>query len=1049
VGTATGQQICANCGAASALNARFCAACGTALGHRQAGPAQPSKTLRLHPERKFVTILFADLKGSLELIAGLDAEQADALLMRAINKMIDAVHRFGGTVNRIAGDGIMAMFGAPAAEEHHAQQACYAALAILDGMKQHAEEDRIFESIPVRIGLHSGEAVVRQTVTDTSSHYDALGEPVHIAARMEQNAGPNSILLTAQTFHLAEGHVEVRALGPTQIKGLAHTMEVFELLSALPFSTRSLRVRPGGGLARFVNRLSELEILRKAAEGAADGGGQVVSLIGEAGGGKSRLAQQFLATLAGADWLVCKGHALPFGRAGYRIIVDLIHDYFAILPGDSTEALQRKLVAGIDQILGDAAEPRQALLALCGQSATEPAWLALEPSERRRHVADAVCSLFREISRRQKLVLVLEDLHWVDVDSEDLLDMLVDLARNERILVITTQRQDSPPKWQHLGHCRACAIEPLADELAQQLVRSLILPGPNIGSLERHLVARTKGNPLFIEECLSSLADTGALKQEQSGYRLVGSVSDIELPVTLRALLTSRVDRLPELEKSVLQAASVVGPAVPTELVELIVTIAPDRLRVALRRLHEGGFLTPSETGPEGSSYDFRHALTREAVYADMLISSRRDLHARVLTAIEQHYQGRIAEHVEALAEHAIYAEKWQKAADYCRQSARKATFRNSNGEAVRFLDQALSALSRLPDGAETSGAQIDVRLEMRFPLFKLGRTDEVAQHLHHAAPLASDLQDHRRLTLLHTYESHIRWLFGESDAALEAAREAVAAAGAIPDRALGARARFQEGLIWMTRGAYPRAIEAIAGVLDYAEVEYKAGSYPDAAIAVTAQSYLSRIDSELGNFESAQRHLDAAHALAEEIDNTFSRLFVATAAGFLCLCRGEAEAAIPLFERARGIAVAADSRLMIPVPTGFLGMAYAAVGRTDEALRRLNDAVADADGMNHRAGQPVRLAALARACLASGDVAVARSHAKAAADMARVQIEPNGEAAALRAMGEAWLAGTDADGAAARRSIAQALRIADEHGLTPLADECRALLSRIESVAA
>jgi tetratricopeptide (TPR) repeat protein len=577
-------------------------------------------------------------------------------------------------------------------------------------------------------------------------------------------------------------------------------------------------------------------------------------------------------------------------------------------------------------------------------------------------------------------------------------------------------------------------------------VRSLILPGPNIEALERHLVARTKGNPLFIEECLSSLADTGALEQEQSAYRLVGSVSDIELPVTLRALLTSRVDRLPEIEKGVLQAASVVGPVVPTELVGLIVTIAPDRLRSALQRLHEGGFLTPSETATDGSSYDFRHALTREAVYADMLIRSRRDLHARVLTAIEQHYQDRIAEHVEALAEHAIHAENWQKAADYCRQSARKATFRNSNGEAVRFLEQALGALARLPDGGETRGAQIDVHLEMRFPLFKLGRTDEVAQHLGSAAPLASTLQDHRRLALLHTYESHIRWLFGESDAALDAAREAIAAAGAIPDRALEARARFQEGLIWMTRGAYPRAIEAIAGVLDYAEVEYKAGSYPDAAIAVTAQTYLSRIDAELGKFDSAQHHLDAAHALAEEIDNTFSRLFVATADGFLCLCRGDAEAAIPLFERARGIAVAADSRLMIPVPTGFLGMAYAAVGRTEDALHRLNDAIADADSMDHRAGQPIRLAALARACLASGDIAAARRHAKAAAQMARVQIEPNGEAAALRAMGEAWLAGTDADVDAARQSIAEALRIADAHGLSPLAGECRALMSRIES---
>jgi class 3 adenylate cyclase/tetratricopeptide (TPR) repeat protein len=1004
--------------------------------------------LRLRPERKFVTILFADVKGSLELIAGLDAEQADALLMHAIDKMVDAVHRFGGTVNRIAGDGIMAMFGAPAAEEHHAQQACHAALVILESMRVQAARDSVFASIPVRIGLHSGEAVVRQTITATSSHYDALGESVHIAARMEQNAEPNSILMTAATFRLAAGHVEARALGPTQIKGLGQPIEPFELLRALPMHTRSLRVRPGGGLTMFVNREAELHVLREASERARSGRGLVVSLVGEAGCGKSRLVAQFLASLTAADWLVCRGHALPFGRAGYRIIVDLIHHYFGILHGDSTDTLQRKITVGTERVLGEAAvEQLQALLALCSQAAAEPAWLALEPAERRRHVADAVCALFREVSRRQQLALVLEDLHWVDVDSEDLLDLLVDLARRERILILMTLRQDGPLKWQDLAHCTVCAVEPLADEPAQQLVRSLMLPGLNIESLERQLVDRTKGNPLFIEECLSSLADTGALQQEQAAYRLVGSVTDIELPVTLRALLTSRIDRLAELEKDVLQAASVVGHVVPTELLELIVSIAPVRLRDALQRLHAGGFLRPSGSNADGSSYDFRHALTREAVYADMLISSRRELHATVLTAIEQHYHDRIAEHVESLTEHAIRAEAWEKAADYCRQSARKATFHNSNGEAVRFLEQALSALSRCPDGSENRGAQIDVRLELRFPLFKLGRTDEVAQHLSSAAPLALALQDPRRLALLRTYESHIRWLFGESDEALAAARAAVEAAAAVPDRALEARARFQEGLVWMTRGEYSRAIDAIGGVLAYAQVgNNKAGSYPDAALAVTAQCYLSRINAEMGVFGAAQRHLNAARELSEGIDDTFSRLFVATAAGYLCLCRGEADAAIPLFERARGIAVAADSRLMIPVPTGFLGMAYAAVGRTEEALRRLNDAVADADAMHHHAGQPTRLAALARACLAAGQVDAARTHAKAAADMARAQIERNGEAAALRVMGEASLVGSQTDPAAARQWITEALRIADAHGLMPLAGECRQLMASLDS---
>lgn len=1036
--TPPGNQVSETCGADVASDATGADANPSAARPGPPIAPQPQMSWRLRPERKLVTILFADIKGSTELIAGLDPEQADELLMHAIDLMINAVHRFGGTVNRIAGDGIMAMFGAPVAEEYHALQACHAAMAILADMRQHSRPGPL--PLQVRIGLHSGEVVVRNTVTDTSSHYDALGETVHIAARMEQNAEPDSALMTAETLRLAGDHVEARALGPTAIKGLAQPLEVFELLRALPAAARRPRARPGGGLTRFVNRVAELELLHNA---ASTGG--IVALVGDAGCGKSRLVQQFIGTLEPTEWCVCRGHALPFGNVGYRIVIDLIHDYFHILPVDSSETLRQKIADGAEQVLGAAApEVRQALLALCDQAAAEPAWLALEPAERRRRVETAVRTLFREISRRQRLLLVLEDLHWIDVDSGDLLNLLVDLVRGERILVLGTARPDSPLQWLQHGHCTICPVEPLADDMAQQLVRSLVLPGPEIASLERQLISRTRGNPLFIEECLSSLAETGALAAEQTSYRLVGAVQDMELPASLRVLLTSRVDRVPALEKDVLQAASVVGHVVPTDLIELIVPIAPEQLHEALESLHAKGFLTPTDGVSDSLSYDFRHAMTREAVYSDMLLRNRRDLHARALGAIEQRYHDRITEYVESLAEHASRAEAWDKAADYYRRSARKAIFRNSNSEGARFLQQALDALSRCPDTSENRATQVDVRLEMRYPLFKLGRTEEVADHLSRAAPLALQLHDNRRLALLYTYESHIRWLFGESDAALAAARQAMEAATATGDRALQVRARFQEGLVRMTRAEYPAAIEAIGGVLDYARSKYEAGSYPDAAMAVTAQCYLARIHADVGMFDAAQRYLDAASTLATEIDDAFSWQFVPTAAGYLSLCRGDAEAAIPSFERARGIAVAADARLMVPVPTSFLGMAYASMGRTKEAIERLTDAIADADAMKHNAGQPARLAALARAYLAEGQAEAAFSNAVAAAEMARAQVEPNGEATALRVMGEAWLLRDPPDPTAARRTIAQALDIAEAHGLAPLAEDCRRRLGRL-----
>jgi class 3 adenylate cyclase len=694
--------ICASCGASSPPENKFCGHCAAPLsgitGSRFRSPdtytprhlAERIRTARgaLEGERKQVTVLFADVKGSMELLADRDPEEASKVLDPVLELMMEAVHRYEGTVNQVTGDGIMALFGAPLAHEDHAVRACYAALRMQESIKRCAGEMRRTMGIPIaiRVGLNSGEILVRSIGSDLQMDYTAVGQTTHLAARMEQAALPGSIVITHDALRLAEGFVEVSPLGPVPVKGLAEPVEIYEVTAAGPARTR-LQAGARRGLTRFVGRHAELEQLRRVQQRAASGHGQVVAVVGEAGVGKSRLVYEFSHSHRLQGWLVLQSASVSYGKAtSYLPVIDLLKGYFKIQDRDDLREIREKVTGKLltlDESLKPTLLPLLSLLDVPGDDA---AWQALDPGQRRQRTLEAVRRLLLREAREQPVLLIFEDLHWIDTETQTLLDGLVDSLGSARLLLLVNYRPEYRHTWGNKTSYSQMRLDALPAEGAGELLDALLGDDPGLAPLKRLLVRR--GNPFFLEETVRTLVESKALTGERGRYRLAQPVQTIQPPSTVQAILAARIDRLPSEHKRLLQIASVVGKDVPFTLLQAAADLQDESLRRGLDRLQAAEFLHETGLFPD-LEYSFTHSLTHEVAYSSLLEERRRMLHARIVEALEALAGERAAEQVERLAHHALRGEAWAKALAYCRQAGEKAVGRSAYREAVGYFEQA------------------------------------------------------------------------------------------------------------------------------------------------------------------------------------------------------------------------------------------------------------------------------------------------------------------------------------------------------------------------
>jgi class 3 adenylate cyclase/tetratricopeptide (TPR) repeat protein len=1021
---------------------RYCNDCGAPLGapdaytpDHLAGRIRMSRSA-LEGERKRVTVLFADLRGSLELLAGRDPEEARSLLDPLLERMMDAVHRYEGTVNQVMGDGIMALFGAPIAHEDHAVRACFAALRMLESIQRHATDGR--PGLQIRVGLNSGAVVVRAIHSDLHMEYSAVGLTTHLASRMEGLAPAGTALMTAGTARLAEGYVSVRPFGPVAVKGLAAPVEAFELTGPGRVRTR-LQAVAARGLSRFVGRAAERAALAGALEAAGEGHGQVVGVVGEPGVGKSRLAAEFLGSSATDGWLTLQAYGVAYARAvAYRPLVDALETYFGVDDDDAPAVVADKVRFGLDpEALPHLLAP---LAALLEAPVDDPAWSGLEPEQRRRRTQEAVRHLLLRRSGHQPVCLLVEDLHWIDPETQGILDGLVDALPGGRLLLIVTYRPEYQHAWAARTSYTQVRVDPLPRDSAQALLDELLGAGPGVTALAGLLLERTGGNPFFLEESVRNLVETGVLTGERGRYTLQRTPPLDQVPESVESVLAARIDRLPDDDKQVLQAAAALGRDVPRALLEAVTEVPAGALEQSLVRLQAGEFLYEARFLPE-VGYAFKHALTLDVAYGALVRERRRTLDVRIIEALERDYPAIPAEHVDRLAHHAVRAEAWAKAVRYCREAGRRAFARSAHRSAAAYFEQALAALAAQPQTPEALAEAIDLQLELRYTLSPLGEYRRMLACLTEAERLATRLDDRRRLGLVTAFLLNFATLRGDLDRAVEHGRRALELAGEADDIALRVLAHAFLALAHYGRGDYRRAVDLAARNLDLLAGERETERFGMALLpSVYCRTVMAWSLAELGEFAAAAHAAREATAIAERAGHGHSRAFAALGLGTVHWRRGTLPEAIATLEAARDLCESGHLPAVLLEVAAPLASAYVESGRAAEAIVLLEHAIAQAIALRHRIGHWLRAGGLGEAYLAEGRLDEALPMTQLYVEITRLVGARGSHAWAQRLVAEA-LARAGPDHGDANAAFTAALALAEELDMRPL--QVRALLGR------
>lgn len=1031
--TQPGDQFCRSCGCELGPDATV--ATGHVLSIAGGLDAlQRSGLQAVVGEHKVVTVLFADVVGSTQLIEHLGPEQSMRLLEPALQIMFDAVRRYGGTINRVQGDGIMALFGAPVAREDHAVRACLSALQLVQAA-------RGLTGISIRIGINSGPVVVRSFDNDMSINYDAIGATVHLAARMEQTCEPGSIRLAPGAYRLAERMIIARSLGAMSIKGMSAPIEVYELLDRATPRQRRTRVL-SERRTRFVNRADELATLRQVMELCAVNVGQVVSLVGPAGIGKSRVAREFTRAVLPDSWQRLETACTPYDQnTTYHPLKTLLRAWCEIEDtGDykADRAAVRRAIEALDPRLLSELSPIYSLLDL---PVEEPAWSHLDPPARQRRIAAAVCNLLVAVSQIRPLVILVEDLHWVDAETRNVLEELARRIEQETCLLLYTARPDSAEIHANDSNFRRIDVRSLDPKHATSLSGDLLGGDASLDRLKQRIVEHTGGIPLFIEETVASLIAARDIERARHGYRLTQQLDAIRIPESLQALVASRIDQLAPEPKAILQLASVIGTEVPAILLSHIAGTAEERLTSALDRLELNDFIRRAGIARD-TVFAFKHAIVRDVAYKSLLEGQRNALHRAVVDAIEANYRNRYDEHVERLAHHSFVGELWVKAADYSRKAADKAYERSALLDAISFLEQALSALGRLPDNRDFLALAIDIRLRFRKALWTIGRVDDANAHLDQAENLAGQLDDKVKLAEIAVIRSQILNSQGAVDQAIDAGLKACEASAAIGNEALLMGAKFFLSQSYYFRGDLCQAVdvlqpfrEKIAGPLRHERL---------ATILTTSVLHLvnlSRSHTLLGQFDVAAELAEEACTIAREVSRPFDIGFATHALGLVAATKGDFKTVVQVLEPTLELCEENELMSLLPLVCSPLGFAHTCLGNNNYGGALLGRAVETAARSNLMFFRVWSTTFLAKACHELGAVDKTLSIAREALAEA-VRLKFRSLEVRLRC-----LVGSTAgysDPAAGLAHLEQAAMLATELEMKPDLAHCRRYIAAI-----
>ena len=1033
-------RLCARCGAENPAASNFCGKCGAALESSAAPSAKNSddRSIRvadtsapenIEGERKTVTALFADIKGSTELMEDLDPEDARRVIDPALKLMIDAAHRYEGYVVQSTGDGIFALFGAPVAHEDHPQRALLAALRMQQEIKTLAGNLRAEGRAPIqiRIGLNTGEVVVRPIQTaEQHVEYTPIGHTANLASRMQTLAEPGSVVASEATFRLCDGYFLFRALGPSRIKGVNEPVNVYQVIGLGSLRTR-LQRSAGRGLSKFVGREREMAAMRHALELVKKGLGQVVAAMGEAGLGKSRLLYEFkMTSQSGCQTL--ETFSVSHGKASaYLPVIELLNNYFEIEADDDARKRREKMAGKVVMLDHALEDSLPYLFALLGVEETAGALAQMDGQVRQRRTLEAIKRILLRESLNQPLIVVFEDLHWVDNETQALLDLLVDTIGNARVLLLVNYRPQYRHNWSNKSHYAQLRLDPLGRESAEEMITALLGDDAALQPLRRLIIDKTEGNPFYMEETVQVLFDGGALVRNGT-IKLTKQLDELKIPPTVQAILASRIDRLPADEKDLLQTLAVMGKEFPLGLIRKVTGKPDDELERMLGTLQLGEFIYEQPALPD-VEYTFKHALTLEVAYGSVLNERRKPLHERTAQALESLFAGTLDDHLPELARHYSRSGNTNKAIHYLRMAGEQAAGRCAHEEAIGLFNSALEMLARMPESRERMRPEVELRLALVGSLVanKGYAAPEVAESARRALELSGELGEPE----LHFSALMFAWAFHQVrrdlGRAAEASKELVELAERAREPTMIVHANFASGAVALFCGRLQAArarLEQAVAIHDPAPL---AGMPQDPRVA--ALSFLALTLWLLGYPTAAARMTVEAVGRARGLGHPMSLAFALSYGAMLQLCHRDPEAAHELADEARRTAMEHGFRYWSALGSTYRGIAQTALGRAEEGIAETLAGIDSYRATGSALGGAAVMVGLASSYLKAG----LADEALRVSGLALGVIEQTGarmsEAELYRLKGEALMGGGAPFEAQAQACFEKAIMVAREQG--------------------
>jgi len=771
------EKVCPKCNYSNPPQFKFCGDCG----HNLTIPSEPtrrelsfdekiekiqkylpagitekilSQRDKIEGERKQVTVMFCDMKGFTPLADKLGPEEMYSMMDQVYEILIHKVHDYEGTVNEMTGDGVMALFGAPIALEDAPQRAIRSAMAIHREMTRFNEKVRQEKGdippLKMRVGIHTGPVVVGTLGNDLRVEFKAVGDTVNLASRMESLAEPGTTYVSDDTFKLTEGLFRFEALGEKEIKGKEKPLKVYQVIAPSSRRTR-FDVSAERGLTPFVGRERELELLLDGFERSKEGRGQAISIISDAGIGKSRLLYEFRKAVTNEYVTFLEGRCLSYSRnVAYHPVVDVLKANFDIQDNDTDQEIREKVTRGLQFMKVDEASTLPYLLELLSLKESGIDKIPMSPEARKDRTLEALKRIVLKGSELRPLIMAVEDLHWMDRSSEDAFKDLLESISAAKVFLIFTYRPEFIHTWGSRSYHSQVTLNKLSNRESLAMA-TYMLGTPNIDrDLEDMILQKTEGIPFFLEEFIKSLKDLKVIEKKDHTYQLSKDIQKLTIPSTIQDVIMARVDNLPEGAREVLRTGSVIEREFSYDLIKRVTGLPEKELLSHLSTLKDSELLFERGIYPD-SAYIFKHALTREVVYDSILTKKKKQLHEKIAGIMEDIYKDDICYHYGVLSGHCIASENYEKGAEYTRLEAKKYHKAGSYRDAVSYAKKSIACLERLPQTEHIQKKIIDTRVMLSSYYLSLNYHFEAKEAVEPIVDLAVGLNYYKRMPGIYT----------------------------------------------------------------------------------------------------------------------------------------------------------------------------------------------------------------------------------------------------------------------------------------------------------